>query len=388
MLTIPCTGTPYKIGHTHGTLAASQIRSSITFYTSFFQETASLSYPSASALAAEFLPFLTQTHPDLLEEMRGVADGAGVPFEHILALNVRTEISYGMATTQGLIGKGEGKGTTDGCTAVSWHDQRTGLLGQNWDWREGQRGNLVRLRIRRGGGASPRHDVDGTNGIDTTNGAGTKAEKTQKADIDTVTEAGIIGKIGLNSAGIGVCLNAIRAPGVAYDRLPVHLALRVALDRAGTVGDVVAMLEQQGVASSAHILVAGPEGAVGLETSSEDVVRVNEGRVGGARVVEHTNHYVERHEVSDGGGFLEDSSARLERIAELVGEKREVGVEDMKGWLRDEKGLPTSICRQKTGDDSTMTLFSIVMDLKGKKGYVKMGRPTEGGEEVELNACE
>lgn len=35
-------------------------------------------------------------YPDLLEEMQGVADGAGISLASIIALNVRTEITYGL----------------------------------------------------------------------------------------------------------------------------------------------------------------------------------------------------------------------------------------------------------------------------------------------------
>jgi isopenicillin-N N-acyltransferase-like protein len=50
-------------------------------------------------------------------------------------------------------------------------------------WEEPQQINLIHLNIKR----------------DT------------KPSISQITEAGIIGKIGLNSAGVGVCINAIRA---------------------------------------------------------------------------------------------------------------------------------------------------------------------------------
>lgn len=49
----------------------------------------------------------------------GVAQGAGVPVESILALNVRTEIAYGMFS--------------DGCTALSWKSKDESFLAQNWD---------------------------------------------------------------------------------------------------------------------------------------------------------------------------------------------------------------------------------------------------------------
>jgi hypothetical protein len=41
------------------------------------------------------MPILKK-YPDLLDEMQGVADGAGVNLPSIIALNVRTEITYGL----------------------------------------------------------------------------------------------------------------------------------------------------------------------------------------------------------------------------------------------------------------------------------------------------
>jgi len=40
----------------------------------------------------------------------------------------------------------------------------------------------------------------------------TNIKRTSKPSISMITEAGIIGKIGLNSSGVGVCINAIRNP--------------------------------------------------------------------------------------------------------------------------------------------------------------------------------
>ena len=88
-----------------------------------------------------------------------------------------------------------------------------------------------------------------------------------------ITEAGIIGKIGLNSSGVGVCLNAIRAPGVAWDRCPVHLALRVCLDSEARE-EAVQRIKSIGVASACHILVADDCGGTGLEGSCRDVIGI------------------------------------------------------------------------------------------------------------------
>ena len=127
-------------------------------------------------------------------------------------MNVRTEIAYGLAR--------------DGCTAIFWKRDNSSFLAQNWDWQEEQEKNLISLNISQKG----------------------------KPAISMITEAGIIGKIGLNSRGVGVCLNAIKAPGVDFQRLPCHLALRTCLESTSTEEAVVA-LAKAGVASACHILV-------------------------------------------------------------------------------------------------------------------------------------
>jgi hypothetical protein len=51
----------------------------------------------------------------------GVADGSGIPFLSILAMNIRTEISMGLFS--------------DGCTSFAWKTNDASLLAQNWDVR-------------------------------------------------------------------------------------------------------------------------------------------------------------------------------------------------------------------------------------------------------------
>ena len=186
-----------------------------------------------------------------------------------------------------------------------------------------------------------------------------------------ITEAGIIGKIGLNSEGVGVTLNAIKAKGVDFERLPCHLALRTVLDSPSRQ-IAVDTLVKMGVASSCHILVADQTGGVGLECSAVDIVQLPMDQGG---IVTHTNHYIEPHQM-ESTMFLPDSEFRLERIRELI---RLAGptpssrtIEDM---LKDEKEFPVSICRGRTKESTVETLFSIVMRLRWKTALVRFGRP-------------
>jgi isopenicillin-N N-acyltransferase-like protein len=85
-----------------------------------FMRSAKLTWPQVRLEAVKFLPILQQpAWMPLVEEMRGVADGASLDLEDILALNVRTEIAYGMFS--------------DGCTAFSWKVGEKSFIAQNWD---------------------------------------------------------------------------------------------------------------------------------------------------------------------------------------------------------------------------------------------------------------
>ncbi|GAM84289.1 hypothetical protein ANO11243_022830 [Dothideomycetidae sp. 11243] len=159
---IECSGTPYEIGFAHGTQARHRVSGSLSFYAHLFQSNCHKSWPEVQSIASSFVSHIKSTVPDLLDEMAGIADGAQTDLLSIVALNVRTEINFGLFS--------------DGCTAVSWKAGGESFLAQNWDWETPQRENLVLLDVRKKG--CPR--------------------------IKMVTEAGIVGKIGLNECGVGV----------------------------------------------------------------------------------------------------------------------------------------------------------------------------------------
>lgn len=369
----------------HGTLA---------FYRGFFQETAKLPWDAVEAKAADWLPLLRADYPEILEELDGLAAGAELDVRTVLALNVRTEVAFGLYS--------------DGCTAFALHNDggsRTALLSQNWDWKGPQGPNLVQLTVRRDG----------------------------RPDLAIVTEAGIVGKIGL-SAGVGTTLNAIAALGVDASRLPVHIALRKILDWAGeeavkhakgvsgaanghanghtnghgnghangttnghakllappgTAELLAKRLESLGVASAGHIIIADAQQAIGLESSYIDMVRVRHQQVKEWDTLVHSNHYVETHPgVKLGANQMSDSPARLARISKLVDDALselqpdENVFDTVWTFLKDKEGFPVSICRD--AGCGSETLFSIVMDLRNNTAKVKEGKPVGDGEEFQL----
>jgi len=337
---IHCSGTPYEIGLQHGKEAKQQVASTIDFYAGMFQETAKLDWEKVKGVAMTYEPTIRQRWPHYLEEIQGVADGAQVELSDIIACNVRTEIAFGLFS--------------DGCTALSWRTDDASFLAQNWDWQEAQKKNLIVLTI----------------------------EQADKPTIKMVTEAGLIGKIGLNSAGVGVCLNAIRIKGMDPTKLPCHLGLRMVLE-SNSREEAVQNLEKYGIASACHMLIADPTGGIGLEWSSADVQKCT---MNSSKQVFHSNHYILDHPgVGQDTNWLADSSYRVTRIEELAGKIEGKPTKDkVFEVFKDESNYPGAICRAQKKPSTSASLFNIIMDLEAKKADVTLGRPTEPEDFVQL----
>ena len=237
---------------------------------------------------------------------------------------------------------------------MSWRTDDASFLAQNWDWQEAQKQNLIILTI----------------------------EQTDKPTIKMVTEAGLIGKIGLNSAGVGVCLNAIRIKGMDPTRLPCHLGLRMVLDSTSRE-EAVQKLENYGIASACHMLVADATGGIGLEWSSVEVQKCT---MNSLDQVFHSNHYLLKHPgVGQDTNWLPDSSYRVTRIEELTNKIDSAVTKDkIFDMFKDEANYPGAICRAQKGGSGSASLFNIVMDLKAKRAVVTLGRPVEPEEVVQL----
>ena len=220
-------------------------------------------------------------------EIRGIADGSGFELSEILALNVRSEIVLqGSQVNDRLDG---------GCTSCAFMPYKTAagdvLLAQNWDWKAIAKGALIVLEIHQAG----------------------------KPDILMITEAGIVGKIGFNSAGIGVCLNALgsdkRWDG---ETIPLHIALRGVLN-SHTLADAIENAGRVPLACCANFMMAGASGqviTVEIGPGEIDVIYPDE-----RGYVTHTNHFYgprTAHIRDTGRMAFPDTYLRLGRIADLL----------------------------------------------------------------------
>src|SRR5207248_3288018 len=178
-----------------------------------------------------------------LEEIRGIAEGASVPFEDVLAINVRTEIMFAAkARTAAEESRRLGECSAFAVLPEASDDGHT-LIGQNWDWLLHSSETTVVLEAKQDGAP----------------------------DYVTVVEAGLLAKTGMNSSGIGLVTNTVVTdrdqgePGVPY-----HVILRSILD-SENISDAYTAMQRGFRSSSANYLVAHSDGvAVDVEATPGD----------------------------------------------------------------------------------------------------------------------
>lgn len=313
-----------------------------------FGRTSKLSWEQVRESADKYRATIERLTPEIYSEIVGIAEGAGLDVLDIVALNCRSEIALGQFS--------------DGCTSVSYRNPGDGyLLAQNWDWSSVVQKNLALVSIEQQDG---------------------------KPGIRMVTEAGIVGKIGFNTCGVGTCLNAIRAKPVIFSKLPIHIALRICLNSKSVDDAIQAVSSLGGVASSQHILIADPTKSLGLELSPLGNVYLHPDE---NRMIYHTNHFLENRFVHE-PPWLDGSPIRLERATKLARELVSAGAHSITpSMLRqkvfcDTHNTPQSICCQedlkKPPIQRARTLFNIVMNLDPNDlgAEVVMGQPGSGKE--------
>jgi isopenicillin-N N-acyltransferase-like protein len=332
-------GEAFERGRQYGARVGVEIRQNAEAYLRLIEFHAGLGRTSALQAALAFVPILAAHTPDLLLEMHGIAAGAGCNVVEVLLINARSELMEAM---------GE-------CTALAAAPEATVqghvLLGQNWDWYTAVRGEPVLLRIRQPDGP----------------------------EILTLTEAGQVGKIGMNSAGLGVCLNflshADRGQGV-----PVHVMLRQMLNCA-SLGEAIREAYRVPRGGAANILLAHAEGEIvdlELTAANADFHYASDGWL------VHANHFESvRLRGSDIGVTTSMSTlaraARARRLLSAAAARSSASLETFRNTLTDHAYGAYAICRHADPTEpplqQTATRASVIMDLTEQTMHVAAGQP-------------
>jgi len=350
-------------GQQHGHQAKARIERSIATYARLFAY-CGIDWQGARRLGAGYRDVIGDLDAGLLAEIEGIASGAGRRVDEILALNARTEIlppsypgePHPDRSRIAAANAKEGVPDWGECTSVAVKPAQsttgTTLLAQNWDWLGTQRAALVLLRVRSADGAS----------------------------CLTLTEAGMLAKIGLNSRGFGVCLNILRSSDDgSHPGVPVHVLLRALLER-DSVADAVAFASKLTFGASSNVLcadAAGDTAALEFSPRGLEVVR------GANAALCHTNHFLAPDAAKHQASLAPSLSTvpRLARITALTGAHQgKFSPADLQRMLRDESDGYLSICRRPdpsfAPEACIETVASVVMDLGERVMHIAPNVPS------------
>jgi isopenicillin-N N-acyltransferase-like protein len=353
---ISLTGSPYEIGYRHGKIAKEAIKHNIQFYLDLWNYFSGVDKSQVLENAREFIPYIERIDSELIEELKGVAEGCGVEFEEIVALNARWELnhSYFSPTVPDK--------ALDGCTAFAISTEATKnkhtFIGQNWDYKTGVKESCIILIIK----------------------------QQSKPDIIINTEAGIIGHKGFNSAGIGIGLNFIRCNrDVFHEGLPMLIKVRSILN-AETLSECLKIIMTFEGPNSGNIVIAHRDGeAIDIECLPDDSFFLYP--KGG--ILTHANHFLSLsfQGKDTGRALLPDTVIRNNRAFGLFQNKRgNLGFDTIKQVLRDHFDYPNSICRHRNERlelyESWETITSMIIDLTEGKMLYTSGPPCSNSYEA------
>lgn len=337
-------------GRAYGAAAAERVARSVEAYREVFAHYAGWDWSRVREEAALYEEPIKAYGAKYMDELRGIAEGAGLELVDVLAINVRTEVMFAAQARQA--GRLPSECSAFAVLPEASADGHT-LVGQNWDWLPHCFDTVVVL----------------------------EAEQDDGPNFVTVVEAGLLAKTGMNSSGLGLVTNAlVTAADRGEPAVPFHVLLRAILD-AHNASDALAALQRSKRSSSANYLIAHRDGlAVDVEAVPGDFRRLflvfpEDG------VLLHTNHFLSQLPITDVSVWsMPDSPFRLERMRRAVRERGpKLSLEDFRELLGDHANHPSGVCCHPDPRlvplERSATVASVLMDLDAMRMWVADGFP-------------
>lgn len=314
-------GGPKERGKKYGLECEGRIRKSIRFYKEIFENK---SVENVVELGKFFGNKIKDFDKNYYDELKAMAAAAKVDVNWIFAINARTEIlSY-----------------SNECSAI--YNTYTNQLAQTWDWGKKALDHVVVLDVTPKKGNS----------------------------FVTVTEAGMLAKIGVNQRGLGVCLNALSV----YEKLdgvPIHIILRKILSYS-SLEKGHSDLSNIKTKTAGNALIAKGGEFLNVEFAGEK--KYFEKNLQDT-IYHHTNHYVMADITDKTLEKHKSSYSRYKRLKKLISDSHQDV--DVTTLLCDEEGGQPILRKLEKnavfGDYGTVV--SVSMDLNKKALYATDGYP-------------
>jgi isopenicillin-N N-acyltransferase like protein len=351
-------GGSYEIGREHGRQLREEIREVIGIWKTSFAKAYNVhpdSFVTALLKETDYTSAIKRNTPWLLSEVRGIADGAGLDFNSVLAFQLLDE--------SGLNGE---RVMADKCSALGVDHNENGpaIVAQNMDLEGWRNGYQVVLHIKN---------------------ADTGIEQL------VFTCAGLIATNGMNDQGLGVVVNALTQLDHQLSGLPVAYVIRGLLEQPDQ-GAAVDFINGITHASGQHYMIGSPGRVVGFECSHGEVVRYAPENIPGA--IFHTNHpfanddYTDQYraELTSGKDPAEmdvNSVTRFTTVEKMLSESAGHYNSELAKQILSSGHPEHPVCQPYKGPENVHTFGSAVMVLGDTlEMHISKGPPDSLGYEL------
>ncbi|USE37279.1 C45 family peptidase [Endozoicomonas sp. SCSIO W0465] len=313
-------GSARERGYLHGELMREEINTALDYYRAQFSGDRARLQNHVNLLMQPLMAF----RPEYRVEMDAIAEASGVEPFWIYCINGRSELMSSPVPTE--------------CSVIAFPQQ--GLLGQNWDWARALQGQLALADIELESGHR----------------------------LLTMTEPGMLAKIGMNSAGLGVCLNILPA-NQKLTGLPVHFLLRALLE-CQSLQEARDLINQYGSGKASHVIVADQHTSIAVELAPDQPWFQSTEQ----SVYLHTNHYLQAGQAQPTSS-RPCTETRLEKLRGAIQQTSGLNLNTMQRLLN-ENEQPYPILRPYSYHELTGyggTLVTLLMDLGKRQMLLREG---------------
>ena len=306
-----------------------EIANNCDFYEQQFYPLGGVSKGDVASMSARVESIISAFNPNLSLEIRAMAEAANIAPWRLFALNARTEILNALSTQE--------------CTSL--YASTSSVLAQTWDW----------VDVIETGTVLIRHEPD------------------SDLKFITLTEAGIVGKIGFNSCGLGVCLNILSSPH-RLSGLPIHITARAALETT-RFADIPRLLQNAGAGKASHLLIADDRGnGISAEWTGQEI-HYSEAKTGGYC---HSNHYI-AGSIESPPAANGNSVERLCNAQQFLAENKGANAESIFRFLKTDSEINNDYTPLEHFHGLNIgTVATIAMDLPNRSMTIARGPYEEG----------
>lgn len=337
-------GEHYQMGCQIGEACREQVQHSIVNARDLIEksyEQLQLTWDGAAIQARKYIPFAEEYYPRYVDELKGIADGAGVSFDHVAILNAMEAVTMDALH----LTKCTSFAVNQECTADG-----TVLIGHNEDWVPEDEPDVYIIH------ATP---------ID-------------EPPFLAMTYGGLLPNIGFNACGIAQCCDSVY-PSDSRIGIPRVIVSRAVLAAKTPTSAIQKALVPHRAAGYNHLLVHESGEMYNVEVSSRQFAVLSSD----TGYIAHTNHYQDSQMqmLEHDSDELISTRVRYFRAMRLLRQNNQHSLETLQAIQRDHIDYPDSICNHinevENPLDREKTITALIIDLTNRQIHATWGNPCE-----------